>query len=159
MDDLSLSIRPPWLHRAVGRADELERRLKYIESVNETSRLYWINGQACGTTSTCYLEISAAMGFPETFGANLNALYDSLCDGDLLSGNPILLVVRSAGKFLSSESSNTLNDFLDTLRSVAANWSRGLGWPWNTGPTPFHVYFLFESISDSHRFEDIDLIY
>lgn len=142
---------PPWLHAIIGK--ELAGPLGLArDRVPDGARVYEIDGANCSTLSGCYGEIARAFSLPAYFGGNLNALLDCLCDGDIVSGNPILVLVEHANEFLSLEPEDVLNGFLDTFQTAAKRWARGLEWPWNSDPTPFHVLFCFDTPVDERRF-------
>lgn len=59
-----------------------------------------------------------ALGFPATFGANFDALYDSLCDRDLLP-QPVLLLFIGHTAGLGEDGVDTL---IAVLQAAADDW-------------------------------------
>jgi RNAse (barnase) inhibitor barstar len=148
----AFSMQPPWLHGIVAQPSETERSLEALVSTAARAGIYRVRGENCTDRDACYDEIARTMEFPQYFGRNLNALLDCLTDGDVVCGHPVVVIVSEAQRFLVDESSAVLAGFLDTFSSAAERWAQGLRWPWNTGPTPFHIYFLFHSRADAERY-------
>ena len=78
-----------------------------------------IDGKSAATKENGLSVIAKALSFPEHFGNNLDALYDSLTDLSWIEKNKVVLVINNQDHFLSNEAEREV--FLETLKDAEAN--------------------------------------
>lgn len=71
-----------------------------------------------GSRETWLCELGKALSLPAHFGANFDALYDSLCDRDLLP-QPALVLIFSDTSALGEDGTDTL---IAVLQAAADEW-------------------------------------
>lgn len=77
-----------------------------------------IDGKKARTLRGFYPRISKALFFPDYFGKNLDALFDSLCSLEVVGKNEIVLLIRHAESFLDKEKPEKRSAALDVLRDA-----------------------------------------
>jgi RNAse (barnase) inhibitor barstar len=65
--------------------------------------------------------LAAVLGFPDHFGANWDALYDSLTDLPLVPGSTLVIEVGGLSR-LARQAAGDLTTAIDTFRDAAAFW-------------------------------------
>jgi RNAse (barnase) inhibitor barstar len=81
-----------------------------------------LDGTKCRTIEAFLSEVSRAFAFPEYFGGNYNALWDSLTDLQWLGASNYELVIEQASSLLSDETPAERDHLLDFLNRVTMNW-------------------------------------
>jgi Barstar (barnase inhibitor) len=134
----------PWLHLLIEPTPATLaaiRRLEYAAPPRPTVRC--IRGWKSTTVLDFYNEMAAALQFPEYFGENWDALYDSLCDLPWLAGDGCVLLILSAERLLADAS----DDQFRTLVTVVGDAARQWGCSPEGGPrVPFHVVLSTSAI-------------
>ncbi|RPD42360.1 barstar family protein [Chitinophaga barathri] len=80
-----------------------------------------IDGKICIEIDGFYDEIARAFQFPDYFGRNLDALYDSLRELHGAEEN-YLLTITDFEYFLAEENEETRNKVIDILQDVSREW-------------------------------------
>lgn len=101
-----------------------------------------LRGSKMRSTPALMDETSAALQFPDYFGANWDALDECLSDMEWLKPcKGIVIVIHDAEQVLIDESAEQLEVFVSVLRSASNEYSRPVerGEEWDRPATPFHV--------------------
>jgi RNAse (barnase) inhibitor barstar len=80
-----------------------------------------LDGKRCKTLAEFYVQINAALRFPDYFGANLDALYDCLCDLSWLEQKHVVLIFTRAELLLSQAKADEKAALLETLEQAETN--------------------------------------
>jgi hypothetical protein len=95
------------------------------KSVNNKQKSSLVDGAKASTKSDLMEEFYTKLDFPEHFGRNWDALYDSLTDFLWsLDEDKYLLLFTNADQLLSKEKDNELSNFLEILKMTAENVSQ-----------------------------------
>ena len=84
-----------------------------------------IDGSVNGTMSEMYKTFAETLRFPDYFGANLDALYDMLCDLTWFEEkgiDKVHIVLRNYDALLSAEDHDEKLGVLSVLRDTAEEW-------------------------------------
>jgi RNAse (barnase) inhibitor barstar len=84
-----------------------------------------IDGARCRSRAGLFTEWSRALDFPEHFGRNWDAFYDSLADRARADPTPLSVLVTDAAAVLADEPGEQLALFLDACRDAATGYLLG----------------------------------
>jgi RNAse (barnase) inhibitor barstar len=101
--------------------------LKEIYDLKNTPTVHvaLIDGEKNSTIAVMYQSFAETLHFPEHFGANLDALYDMLCDLTWFEEKgieKIHIVLRNYDALLSAEEHDEKLGVLSVLRDTAEEW-------------------------------------
>lgn len=80
-----------------------------------------LDGKRCKTLPDLYVQLNAALKFPDYFGGNLDALYDCLCDLSWLEQKHVSLIFTRAELLLSQATTDEKAALMETLEQAETN--------------------------------------
>jgi RNAse (barnase) inhibitor barstar len=80
-----------------------------------------LDGKRCKTIEALYVQLNAALELPDYFGANLDALFDCLCDLTWIEQKHVVIVITRSELLLSSGSADQRMAVIETLREAETN--------------------------------------
>jgi hypothetical protein len=141
------STKAPWttlLMVAAGqRAESLVRPPKEFA-------LRIIQGVKCRTTAGLLTECARALGFPDYFGHNWDALEECLIDLEWLPAKGYILLITDAGCVLPDDEEE-YETFLEILRDAGEAWGNGQAGMGARQVAPFHVLFAVSEREKAQR--------
>jgi RNAse (barnase) inhibitor barstar len=117
--DLSRLTRPapPWFYSLAATPEAARDALLALERAGgERAAVRFIRGRKAGTATAFFDEASAALQFPDYFGANWDAFHDCLDDLGWLSADAVVLVLLDADKLLPAD--ETAKHLAKVLKAV-----------------------------------------
>ena len=99
-----------------------------------------IKGAKCQTTAGLLTECARALGFPDYFGHNWDALEECLADLEWLPAKGYILLITDASHVLPNDEAE-YETFLEILRDAGEAWGNGQAGMGARRATPFHVLF------------------
>ncbi|MFY7825996.1 MAG: barstar family protein [Flectobacillus sp.] len=94
---------------------------------NKNQLLVYIDGEDNLTIEQFYTSISSKLGFPDTFGNNLDAFDEMLNDLEWLNENQIFIVFRNYDDFLADENDELREVLLTIMDDAAEEWKSDSG--------------------------------
>lgn len=94
---------------------------------NKNQLLVYIDGEDNLTIEQFYTSISTKLGFPDTFGNNLDAFDEMLNDLEWLNENQIFIVFRNYDDFLADENDELREVLLTIMDDAAEEWKSDSG--------------------------------
>jgi hypothetical protein len=118
--DLSHLTKPaaPWSHLLAAAPDEARDALRALEHAKgERVAVRFVRGRKAATATAFFDEASAALQFPDYFGANWDAFHDCLDDLAWLNADAVVLGLLDADQLLPA--GETAKQFVKVLAAVA----------------------------------------
>ena len=112
-----------------------------------------IKGAKCQTITGLLTECASALGFPDYFGHNWDALEECLADLEWLPAKGYILLITNAENVLPDDEEE-YETFLEILRDAGEAWGNGKAGTGARRATPFHVLFAVsehEKAKRAHR--------
>ena len=131
------STKAPWTSLLMVAAGQRTESL--VHPPNEFA-LKVIQGAKCRTIAGLLTECARALGFPDYFGHNWDALEECLTDLEWLPAKGYILLVTDAAHVLPSDDAD-YETFLEILRDAGEAWGSGQAGMGARQATPFHVLF------------------
>lgn len=88
----------------------------YMQIQMQESTVLKVDGADCKEISSFYTQVVAAFSLPDYFGANLDALFDSMCDFD--RNKNYAIYIRQSKHFLELENEELREEFFLTLTDI-----------------------------------------
>jgi RNAse (barnase) inhibitor barstar len=95
--------------------DRLPDLLKAAAELPSTCNTWTITGKV---VKPCLQKLGQQLGFPEHFGANFDALYDCLCDAEVIAAGEALIVIHQIDQW-SEDDRDTL---IAVFQAVSDEW-------------------------------------
>jgi RNAse (barnase) inhibitor barstar len=99
-----------------------------------------IKGSHCKTPANLFAEFARALGFPDYFGHNWDALEECLADLEWLPAKGYILLITDAAHVLPNDEEE-YETFLEIIRDAGEAWGSGQAGMGSRRATPFHVLF------------------
>jgi hypothetical protein len=117
-------------------AGAVERRLGELDLTAPT-----LDAGRMHTKAGLFDEFASQLNFPDYFGRNWDAFSEVLADLGWLKGSAYAIVIEHGQCLLDEEPPRQLEQFLDLVNHVAAEWAEpvALGEPWDRPAVPFHL--------------------
>ncbi len=80
-----------------------------------------LDGKRCKTLPELYVQLNAALKFPDYFGGNLDALFDCLCDLSWIPQKHVSLIFTRAELLLSQAANRDKAALMETLEQAETN--------------------------------------
>ena len=80
-----------------------------------------MSGKKCRTAASFYENINLLLALPDYFGANLDALYDCLCDLSWLPEHHVTIIFTQADQIFAAENAEQKAALLETLEQAEVN--------------------------------------
>jgi RNAse (barnase) inhibitor barstar len=109
-----------------------------------------IKGGHCKTPANLFAEFARALGFPDYFGHNWDALEECLADLEWLPAKGYILLITDAGRVLPDDEGE-YETFLEILRDAGETWGNGQAEMGARRATPFHVLFAVSEQEKAKR--------
>ena len=109
-----------------------------------------IKGGHCKTPANLFAEFARALGFPDYFGHNWDALEECLADLEWLPAKGYILLITDAGCVLPDDEGE-YETFLEILRDAGETWGNGQAEMGARRATPFHVLFAVSEREKAKR--------
>jgi RNAse (barnase) inhibitor barstar len=97
-----------------------------------------IKGFHCKTPANLFTEFARALGFPDYFGHNWDALEECLADLEWLPAKGYILLITDAAHVLPNDEEE-YETFLEIMRDAGEAWGSGQAGMGARRATPFHV--------------------
>ncbi len=141
------STKAPWTSLLVLKAGQrAESLIKTPEGF--VSRV--LRGSKCRTAAGLFSEFARALGFPDYFGHNWDALEECLADLEWLPAKGYALLLTDAEQVLS-EDEDDYETFLEVMSDAGEAWGSGRGGMETKRATPFHVLLAVSERDKSKR--------
>lgn len=101
--------------------------------------LRMINGKKCATPAGLFTEFARALGFPDYFGHNWDAMEECLADLEWLPAKGYILLITDAQAVLPGDE-DEYETFLEILSDAGEAWSKGRAGE-GSRATAFHALF------------------
>jgi len=135
--DILLRPEPPWIFQAAGELQAVEGVLVAFAE-RHTVRLLTFDGRRCATFEELYRHYWDVVHPPQSFGENLDALYDNMTDSDVLGDRPVLVAFLHANHVLTREASDACERLLSCFDHAGSFWADPEGEPVEPA-RPFHT--------------------
>ncbi|MBI3807582.1 MAG: barstar family protein [Nitrospirae bacterium] len=109
-----------------------------------------VQGAKCQTTAGLLTECARALGFPDYFGHNWDALEECLTDLEWLPAKGYILLITDAAQVLSNDETE-YETFLEILRDAGEAWGSGQAGMGARRATPFHALFAVSEQEKAKR--------
>lgn len=124
----------------IWRDDTLRRQLMEYPG----ARRVHMDGHRLRDWEMFYDEIAIALGFPDYFGRNLNALIDCMRDEYYKADIPLVLWISHADDLLVEESADSLHGVLSSFTFIAEEWRAGMAGVFGEAPYPRRMLIVLE---------------
>jgi len=141
------STKAPWTTLLIVAAGQRAESL--VRPPNEFA-LRIIQGGKCRTTAGLLTECARALGFPDYFGHNWDALEECLTDLEWLPAKGYILVITNAADVLSNDETE-YETFLEILCDAGEAWGSGQAGMGARRATPFHTLFAVSEQEKAKR--------
>jgi RNAse (barnase) inhibitor barstar len=109
-----------------------------------------VKGCHCKTPANLFAEFARALGFPDYFGHNWDALEECLADLEWLPAKGYILLITDAAHLLPDDEEE-YETFLEVLRDAGEAWGSGQAGMGARQATPFHVLFAVSEREKAKR--------
>jgi hypothetical protein len=141
------STKAPWTTLLMVAAGQRAESL--VHPPNEFA-LRVIRGAKCRTIAGLLTECARALGFPDYFGHNWDALEECLTDLEWLPAKGYILLITDAAHLLPDDEEE-YETFLEILRDAGEAWGSGQAGMGARQATPFHVLFAVSEGENTKR--------
>jgi len=141
------STKAPWTTLLMVAAGQRAESL--VRPPNEFA-LRIIQGVKCRTPAGLLTECARALGFPDYFGHNWDALEECLTDLEWLPAKGYILVITNAADVLSNDETE-YETFLEILCDAGEAWGSGQAGIGARRATPFHTLFAVSEQEKAKR--------
>jgi RNAse (barnase) inhibitor barstar len=141
------STKAPWVALLVVKAGQrVERLIPFPDGFS----VHVLKGAKCRTASGLFAEFARALGFPDYFGHNWDALEECLADLEWLPAKGYVLLVNDAEQVLPRDEEDYAT-FLEVLSDAGEAWASGQAGAGSQRATPFHVLLAVVEQAKSQR--------
>jgi RNAse (barnase) inhibitor barstar len=141
------STKPPWTSLLLVTP---EQRAESLVHPPTGLMLKVIKGRHCKTPANLFDEFARALGFPDYFGHNWDALEECLTDLEWLPAKGYILLVTDAAQLLPNDDTE-YETFLEILRDAGEAWGNGQAGMGARRATPFHALFAVSEQEKAKR--------